>query len=176
MLRRAAILVGTTTILVLVLVLSSNPAVAVEPGVYYCVTEHMVGIQPEREATEDEDVSDIPRFSGQIMPEKNHFVVKIPSLSRTKPLWCKNVDQIDSAIMDQIVLCAKSVKWEAVLPDEKVTKFGVNKLLSRNALLFTANEGQTTFWITPNLNYQLAILDGIFGNYVEEGHCVIFKE
>lgn len=69
-----------TMIFALVLVLSSNLAIAVEPGVYSCETELIVGIWPEREATpeEDFDYSNIPRQGGIVHPvltkDKSRFV------------------------------------------------------------------------------------------------------
>ncbi len=45
----------------------SGSAAAVDPGVYYCVTERMVGIRPEREAKEGEDPLDIPRFYARVV-------------------------------------------------------------------------------------------------------------
>lgn len=66
-----------TTILALVLLLMSNLAVAVEPGVYYCVTERMAGIQAEWDAKDGENIYEIPRFEGSIQPNKEKFIVKI---------------------------------------------------------------------------------------------------
>ena len=79
-----------TMILALVLLLASNLANAVEPGVYYCVTERMVGIQPEWDAKEGENIYKIPRLEAKITPSKEKFIVKIRTVDETKRRnWCE---------------------------------------------------------------------------------------
>ncbi len=107
-----------TTILALALMLVSNLASAVEPGVYYCVTERMVGIQPERQPKEGEKFFDIPRFYGPLKPKKDKFIVKIQRIDETeRKHWCKAEPSIPALVL----YCSDFMKWEAILPDEKLS-------------------------------------------------------
>ena len=83
-----------TIISALALLLLSDLAVAVEPGVYYCVTERMAGIQADREAKEGEDIRNIPRFAGSIKPNKEKFIVKIRPVDENKrKTWCEGYER-----------------------------------------------------------------------------------
>ena len=65
----------------------SGSVAAVDPGVYYCVTERMVGIQPEWEAKEGENIRNIPRSQGRIKPTKEKFIVKISRVDIDNAAW-----------------------------------------------------------------------------------------
>ncbi len=162
----------------------SGSAAAVDPGVYYCVTERMVGIQPEREAKEGEDPLDIPRFYGQIKPETEKFIVKIRPVDETmRKSWCERFEERTEGVfwMAADLYCSDAIKWVAVLPQRKNPwpSFG-RPLVSHNPNFFNAN-GTTTFMILDNLDYVLFHLDvprlgGTTHNYLEEGHCETFQE
>lgn len=179
-----------TMILALLLVLASNLAVAVEPGVYYCVTERMVGIWPQRQATGEEnfDYSDIPRKEGIIdrdfTPGGKKFIVKISRIDETKrKSLCETVRTTPGPrYAGHVLYCSDVVVWEAYIPGGKLpsgmTVFG--SLVSDNDVLFTA-DGSATLYIgmlgmEKGTYYTLTRLQGAQGNFLEEGHCETFQE
>ena len=168
-----------TTILALVLMLASNLAIAQEPGVYYCVTERMVGIQPERDAKEGEDLFDIPRSYGRVKPAKEKFIVKIQRIDETtRKQWCKG----EPTTTTTVLYCSDLMEWEAILPDEKLAlQSTLRPLVSHFGAVFT-NNGTTTLMMTKR-NYvlsrlQFRLIPGSIAlvNYLEEGHCETFEE
>ena len=174
----------------------SGSAAAVDPGVYYCVTERMVGIQPTRDAKESESLYDVPRFAGLIKPDKEKFIVKIRRIDETerksqcKFLWeLKAEGEYMNWSMPDVLYCGSdAIPWEAVLPREKVlpgmlTRGGT--LVSSSGEVFTAGGWAGTlasFNITltdKNIVYTFTTLNrgnSGFGNYIEEGHCEAFEE
>ena len=167
-----------TMILALVLLLTSNLAVAVEPGVYYCVTERMVGIQPEREAKEDENTLSIPRYAGRIATDAEKFIVKIQSIDETyRMALCAGAIAQADILVASAIYCSPSMKWEAILPQNKKSFYTMDYPLvglRQDRGLFTA--GLTTFWLYATLDFHLVRIGAGFGNYVEEGYCETFEE
>ena len=156
----------------------SGSAAAVDPGVYYCVTERMVGIQPEREVKEGENPYHVPRFYGQIKPAKEKFIVKIQRIDETtRNHWCKG----EPPLPEMVLYCSDLMVWEAILPEEKRSLWSmVRPLVSDTGLIFT-NNGMTTLMISSNLEYVLSRMDlsdttAATENYLEEGHCETFEE
>ena len=144
----------------------------------------MVGIQPERDAKEGESRHHVPRFYGRIKPDKEKFIVKIHAVAEGDPL-CADIPggRVWKRPVPEALLCSGVMTMEAVLPKEKNSTVTAEHgypfsldypLLSSFGNVFT--DGTTTFWIFPNLNYQLSTLEGVYGNYLEEGHCETFEE
>ena len=163
----------------------SSPAVGIEPGIYYCVTERMVGIQPNRRIAEGEDPSLIDRSWGRIEPNRGRFIVKIFNADVLDP-----DEACDQAIEDEkkseelgvplsfvengdLMICSGLVRFIAHLPEEKKGLSPPGLLVSGNGRHFT-DGGATVFWIGSDLKYQLTQLKGSFGNWLEEGHCEHF--
>ena len=55
----------------------NSTAVAIEPGVYYCITDRMVGIQPKDDETESKLKRWNNRFVGKLNPTKEKFIFKV---------------------------------------------------------------------------------------------------
>ena len=170
-----------TMILALVLLLMSSLAIAgVEPGVYYCVTERMAGIQPERETKEGENIHELPRFVGKITPVKEKFIVKIrhTDISERRAKCSADPDGLGVFRgIPEILFCSIFATLEAVLPKAKMGSLDIifdRRLLSDDGVIFTTG-ATTTLWIYQDLRYQLSQLGGVNGNYVEEGYCETFE-
>ena len=158
-------------------------AAAAAPGVYYCVTERMVGIQPEREVKEGEIIRDIPRNQGQIKPTKERFIVKVSRIDLDNAPWkarCGNPPDYPAGppiflSPTDALYCSGLMLREAVLPSEKLGTWTLQPLISVGGVLFSDGR-TTTFWIDDGLTYQLSHLHGVDGNYLEEGYCETFEE
>ena len=137
----------------------------------------MAGIQPEREASEEENIYVVPRFTGHIEPNKAQFVVKIRKTPKEdQASRCgKRPDKSDQEQSITYVKCLLRGHREAVLPDNKISGIDIvqeSRLLG-GSNIFTAQA--TIFWIFADLRYQLARLGGAYGNFVEEGYCETFE-
>lgn len=134
----------------------------ISPGVYYCVTDRMVGIQPQ-----DGGAGSAERVSGQMTPRTLTFTVSIEKFAPTG----EGVDcQAGGPTRD---LACRTAQWVARLPDDKADMFG-NRLYARdNPNVYHA--ATTIFWIAADGSYSLARLFGNKGNSVEEGRCQTFQ-
>lgn len=131
------------------------------PGTYYCITDRMVGIQPQEGAESAAD-----RVLGQMTPRTLTFVVSIEK-------YTPNPEGADclggGPIRD---LACRSGQWMARLPEDKADMLG-NKLYGRdNPNVYHA--ATTIFWLAADGSYSLARLFGNRGNSVEEGRCQTF--
>ena len=173
-----------TIIFMLAIMLTSQLAFAVEPGVYYCVTERMAGIQPERETKEGENIHELPRFVGKITPVKEKFVVKIRAIDKAERTAKCDVTppppegfQIVRPI-NELLFCSLLVDKEAILPEAKFATLDIingHRLFSGDGGIVFTTGATTTLWIYQDLRYQLSQLGGVHGNYVEEGYCETFE-
>lgn len=154
------------TVLAAALCLVPFTAIAAEgnvaPGIYYCVTDRMVGIQPQEGAASPAD-----RVLGQMTPRTMTFVVSIEK-------YTPNPESIDCAAGGPTRdLACRSGQWVARLPEDKADMLG-NKLYARdNPNVYHA--ATTIFWMASDGSYSLARLFGNKGNSVEEGRCQTFQ-
>lgn len=131
----------------------------ISPGVYYCVTDRMAGIQPQAvEAVPAEG-----RVSGQMKPRTPTFAVTI---ERYAPRDDSTDCQKGGPVAD---LACTSAQWVARLPEDKADMFGTRLYARDNPNVYHA--GTAIFWIAADGSYSLARLFGLKGNSVEEGRC-----
>lgn len=132
----------------------------ISPGVYYCVTDRMAGIQPQ--AAESVAAAE-GRVSGQMKPRTPTFAVIIEKYApREDAADCqKGGPMADLACM--------SGQWVAKLPEDKADMFGTRMYARDNPNVYHA--GTAIFWIAADGSYSLARLFGNKGNSVEEGRC-----
>lgn len=144
-------------------VLSSGPVQAlggnISPGVYYCVTDRMAGIQPQVTET----MTAAQRVSGQMKPRTPTFAVTIEKYApREDSADC----QRGGPVAD---LACTSAQWVAKLPEDKADMFATRLYARDNPNVYHA--GTAIFWIAADGSYSLARLFGTRGNSVEEGRC-----
>jgi hypothetical protein len=133
----------------------------IAPGVYYCITDRMVGIQPPADP-----VAEAERASGKMVPRTPTFAVTIEK-------YTPNGEGADCQAGGPVAdLACRSGQWMAKLPDDKADMF-TNRLYARdNPNVYHA--GTAIFWIAADGTYSLARLFGTGGNSVEEGRCQTF--
>ena len=142
-------------IIIIFIFLLPCQAYAIKPGVYFCYTENLVGIQKSKKFPENlaqEKMWDWMRNNrkGSVLkPIIKKFVIKVKKLG------------------------VKS--YELELPKKKIGQLAKRNILqSSDSYMF--KEHYTTFFISDPLHYVIAKINGIFGNYLEEGQCEIFDE
>lgn len=129
----------------------------ISPGVYYCITDRMAGIQPQS----PEAVA--ARVSGQMKPRTPTFAVTIEKYAP----GAESADcQRGGPVAD---LACSSAQWVAKLPEDKADMFGIRLYARDNPNVY--HGGTAIFWIAADGSYSLARLFGTKGNSVEEGRC-----
>lgn len=147
--------------LVIILPVAAGAAENVTPGVYYCITDRMVGIQPPAEAGGAAE-----RVSGMMTPRTPTFAVTIEKYA---PTGEERDCQAGGPIAD---LACRSGQWLARLPGDKADMFGTKLYARDNPNVYHA--GTAIFWLAADGSYSLARLFGNKGNSVEEGRCQTF--
>lgn len=141
------------------LVAANAQAGNIVPGTYYCVTDRMVGIQPQGEAAE----VPMQRVAGAMVPRNPTFAVVIEA-------YTPNPDGGDCLKGGPTAdLACRTAQWVARLPDDKADMFSTRLYARDNPNVFHA--GTAIFWMAANGSYSLARLFGDRGNSVEEGRC-----
>ena len=118
-------MIRITSVAIVLSLLATTTAFAVEPGVYYCVVERVVGIQPAQELKDNEAPRDVPRTWGRIKPAKEKFIVRIVKLDKTLPKYLCEDKQLSpnrALGMDQAFYCSDGSVFEAILPKERKNK------------------------------------------------------
>lgn len=144
-------------------VLSGGGALAqgenISPGVYYCITDRMAGIQPQAV----DAVATEARVSGQMKPRTPTFAVTIEK-------YAPYGDSADCRRGGPVAdLACTSAQWVAKLPEDKADMFGIRLYARDTPNVYHA--GTAIFWIAADGSYSLARLFGNKGNSVEEGRC-----
>jgi len=161
-----------------------------KPGIYYCYTEKLVGIQPTEmpksnlSAVEKKEWKKKNRIASKLNPIKEKFIIKIKTFNwdyvgkKLKPPFSGDAAKMlkcnSSSSITRIMMCLDKVKYIVELPMEK-NGFSIEREpISTNG--YTFFNDYTMFWLNGNLEYSLAIFRGIDGSYLEEGKCETFTE
>ncbi len=144
-----------TMILAVILLLTSNLAIAVEPGVYSCIIDRMVGIQSQ------------PDYHGEIQPNLSTFVVEISNAPPLSGSTC-DTESLKKLGIRIFIMCNSYNLMTAVIPKEE-------HFVSDNKEYFYGDFGQV-FHFKHDLSYTRFNYSSWQGfAYLEEGHCETFE-
>jgi hypothetical protein len=159
---------------VIIVVVSACRAFAATPGIYYCVTDYMAGVQRDSEKPNN------PPFVGIITPDapRQKFVVKVVHWDSLPPERRKS--EQDELRNFALTKCSYLAEIPGVFPSQRLVSPGLPAApplrgalcMSEGGTCFTGNFGES-FWFRVDGRFQAAFSKAD-SSYAFQGRCTAF--